>query len=267
MAERIYQLIEQNRFELRFVTTTFEEATDITYTSAQIKEMFNGGEYISIAEYNKFDDLKLLVSLTNEGYTWDNEARETVPNDVGLTYVYYKELVQFVLAALEKGEKQVGVAVSPLVAGRLKWLNKSLKVHGIQWRGEYFSRYNVKKTESKRVSEVVLRKIKIQAASYVRAVLNSKYNVPVTFEDRRDDADLIKIFQFAESIGVLSFDEMLAHTHFGCYNHPTDATYTKTFDQFVTGILSKDKNEDMLDRTKAAFIDWYKIHVPVYKGK
>jgi len=62
--EPIFQIETEDQFRVKFVVTTIEECTDVTYTRNEINDHFNGGEDI-----NSMDDTEPTDSIVGDfGY-------------------------------------------------------------------------------------------------------------------------------------------------------------------------------------------------------
>lgn len=188
MANKLYEVVSEGRFEINFEIRTMENATGVLYTNEELQELYNDGEeWISSVAENAVNCLKYV------DYKYDPKC-----------LIYLDDVVSHVRGELSNPKKkEVFVELSERAINQIvNYCQKWLKRQGIMCRPSTgaFVRFKAKPKKVE-VKKSTLWRMKGSCVYHLCIDLNKKYGLDMDWKGVSKESVLTKYVKFGMKLG------------------------------------------------------------------
>lgn len=238
MAERLYQMIEDTRYEMVFKQRTLEDSTDVLYSEKDMRDQFNIGVKADVnhsqirtyINYDTFVFIKLDAVIDFVSHQFANS--NTIVATIELSFVSIDRLVE---------------------------LNSLFKLHGCMYSPSkaMFIRWKEPKPSKPKLSKQALLDTKRQTIGTIGLILRSRYQIHLDFMCPNESQQL-RILRLGQVHGI-DLDYLSTHK---CFCFSTSSTYcgmgrNTLSEQLKLNLLKFKGQEDMYDQALASYTEWY----------
>lgn len=207
--DRLYQIEEQNEFQLIVKAVTLETATDVTYEKSDIIEIFGGGSFAEWVRQVKEDTVLFQTYLTG---SWDKDRT--------VYMVFLQAIIRAVQKELERNPKAtVELDLDSHHISRLTEINRLFKQHGFMLRPKFghFVKYKEPKAKPKKASGILLHTVRSAMAGRVMDIISDRLEGSFSLNGAIKKTQIGAV-RLAKIVGIEFDDVMLYNKQGYCGN-------------------------------------------------
>ena len=188
MADKLYEVVNEGRFEINFKVRTMEDATGVLYTNAELQELYNDGE-----EWNSTVNEKTISCPKYVDYRYEPQC-----------LIFLDDLVSHVRGEFSNPKKkEVFVDLSDSAITQIcNFCQKWLKQQGMMCRPSTgaFIRFKVKPKKVE-VKKSVLWRLKGNCVMHMNIALNKEYGLDMDWKGIGEEKVLRNYVKFGMKLG------------------------------------------------------------------
>lgn len=241
MVENVYQIVEENQFDIKLIQASLEDATDVLYTKEELERAFNNGEPLESACCSKKSYAGRIVA--NSCY---------YPH----TLIYVHELTNYVQRKFGPKNKCVVVALSEEATNQMFYLRPYFLEHGFRWSSKQGGFIKASKPKPKPIetSKYTMNSMRIFTCDRISDWYNKGKRFEICFKFRTTIESQSQMIAMAKSHGFKL--SMLGEIKPTETDKGIPAIWNKS--SYYRTDLTADENAKLMLLNKKAIQDWFK---------